>query len=67
MSSTRAAYLKGADRTAAIAEARRLYELGCTIRSVARQIGRRAIGIEAREEYCEAAARRLSATALPLA
>jgi helix-turn-helix protein len=40
MSSTRAAYLKGQDRTAAIQQARELYEQGCTIRSVARQMGR---------------------------
>lgn len=40
MSSTRAAYLKGEARTTAIAEARRLYEAGATIRSVAREMRR---------------------------
>jgi site-specific DNA-methyltransferase (adenine-specific) len=32
----------------------------------ARQCGRRAVGIEAREEYCEAAARRLSNLTIPM-
>lgn len=40
MTTTRARYLKGADRTAAQAEAKRRYEQGATIRAVAEQMGR---------------------------
>jgi hypothetical protein len=36
----RTPYLKGEARTAALAQAKELYEQGCTIRSVARQMGR---------------------------
>lgn len=40
MTTTRTVYLKGADRTAAVAKAKELYEQGCTVRGVARQMGR---------------------------
>ena len=40
MNTTRTVYLKGAARTAAIAEAKRLYEAGASVHSVARQLGR---------------------------
>ena len=40
MDTARTRYLKGAARTAARDEARRLYEAGATIRAVAEQIGR---------------------------
>ena len=40
MNTARTRYLKGAARAAAIAEAKRLYEAGATIRAVAEQLGR---------------------------
>lgn len=40
MTTTRARYLKGADRTAAIATAKQLYEAGASVHSVADQLGR---------------------------
>jgi hypothetical protein len=40
VNTARARYLKGADRTATIAEAKRLYEAGASVHSVAAQLGR---------------------------
>ena len=40
MTGTRTRYLKGADRTAAIATAKELYEAGASVHSVAEQLGR---------------------------
>lgn len=40
MTGTRARYLKGADRTAARAKAKELYEAGASVRSVGERMGR---------------------------
>lgn len=40
MTGTRTRYLKGADRTAAVAKAKELYEAGASVHSVAAQLGR---------------------------
>lgn len=40
MTRQRAQYLKGAERTAAAQQAAELYAMGCTIRSIARDLGR---------------------------
>jgi hypothetical protein len=53
MTRQRARYLKGTERTAAAREAAHLYAQGCTIRSIAEQIGRsyggaRALLVEAK-------------------
>ena len=39
MTTTRTVYLKGAERAAAVAKAKRMYEAGASVHSVAEQLG----------------------------